>query len=74
MTNIINFIKSGFNMNLGYTVNERIYTYNSKPHLGYVVVKNYIIFWITGYTRIGLFVDRKAMKEYLELNSIKINK
>ena len=74
MANIIKFIKSGFDTNLGYTAIERSYMYEGKPHLGYVLVKNYVIFWIPGYDRISVFIDKKALEEYLELNSIKINK
>ena len=74
MANIIKFIKSGFNTNLGYTAIERFYMYNGKPSMGYVLVKNYVIFWIPGYDRISVFIDRESLEEYLELNSIKINK
>ena len=74
MANIINFIKSGFNTNLGYTAIERFYMYNGKPYMGYVLVKNYVIFWIPGYDRISVFIDKESLEEYLELNSIKISK
>jgi hypothetical protein len=70
--NIINFLKSGFNTNLGYTIIKRSYNYDGKPYVGYVLAKNYNIFWIPGYDRIGVFCDRETLDQYLELNSILI--
>ena len=74
MANIMKFIKSGFSTDLGYSAIERFYMYNGKQHMGYVLVKNYVIFWIPGYDRISVFIDREALEGYLKLNSIKINK
>jgi hypothetical protein len=47
--------------------------YEGKPHIGYVLVKNYRIFWIPGYDRVGVFIDKASMNEYLEKNCIKLN-
>ena len=70
--NIINFLKSGFNTNLGYTIIKRSYNYDGKPYVGYVLAKNYNIFWIPGYDRIGVFSDRETLDQYLKLHSILI--
>ena len=70
--NINKFIKSGFNTDCGYSILKRTYNYLGNPHVGYVLVKNYRIFWIHGYDRIEVFIDKKSLNEYLELNSIKI--
>jgi hypothetical protein len=69
---MLDFIRSGFNTSLGYSAIERCYMYNGKPYLGYVLVKNYTMFWIPGYDRIGVFSDRETLNQYLELNSISI--
>lgn len=70
---MLDFIKSGFSTSLGYTAIERSYMYEGKPHIGYVLVKNYRIFWIPGYDRVGVFIDKASMNEYLEKNFIKLN-
>ena len=70
---IINFFKSGFNWNCGYSVHTRTYSYLGIPQIGYILVKNYICFWIPGYDRIEVFVDKQSLDQYLEFNSIKIN-
>jgi hypothetical protein len=70
---MLDFIKSGFNLSLGYSVMKRSYMYGGKPHIGYVLVKNYRIFWIPGYDRIEVFIDEQSMNEYLKVNSIKLN-
>lgn len=68
------FLKSGFNTNCGYSILKRTYNYLGAPHIvGYVLVKNYTFFWISGYDRIELFTDKKSLNEYLEINSIKLN-
>jgi len=73
MNKIINFFKSGFNTDCGYSVHSRTYTYNGKPQLGYVLVKNYIMFWLPGYDRIEVFVDKADLDEYLTTHSITLN-
>lgn len=70
--NILNFIKSGFNTNCGYIVMPTTYSYLGVPQLGYVLAKNYTIFWIPGYDRIGVFLDMESLNQYLELHSIKL--
>ena len=69
---MIKFLKSGFNTNLGYTIIKRSYTYEGKPYIGYVLAKNYTMFWIPGYDRIGVFTDRESLDQYLQLHSILI--
>lgn len=69
---MIKFLKSGFNTNLGHTIIKRCYTYDGKPYIGYVLAKNYTIFWIPGYDRIGVFTDKESLDQYLQLNSILI--
>ena len=70
--NIINFLKSGFNTNLGYTIIKRGYTYDGNPYVGYTLVKNYKMFWLPGYDRIGVFSDRETLDKYIEIHSILI--
>ncbi len=70
---IINFFKSCFNWNCGYSVHTRTYSFYGKPQIGYILVKNYIFFWIPGYDRVEVFVDKQSLEQYLEFNSIKLN-
>lgn len=70
---MLDFIKSGFNTSLGYSAIERSYMYRGKPYIGYVLVKNYKMFWIPGYDRVSVFIDKESMNLYLEENSIKLN-
>jgi hypothetical protein len=70
---MIKFIKSGFNTNCGYSILKRTYNYLGVTHIGYMLIKNYTFFWIPGYDRIEVFIDKKQLQEYLELNSIKLN-
>lgn len=70
---MIKFLKSGFNTNCGYSVLTRTYNYVGKPQIGYVLVKNYVMFWLPGYDRIEVFTDKESLDQYLEINSIKIN-
>ena len=53
---MIKFIRSGFDWNCGYTVHTRNYDYFGLPQIGYVLVKNYICFWIPGYDKVEVFV------------------
>jgi hypothetical protein len=68
----INFFKNGFNTNAGYSTLDRIYYYDGKSYLGYVLVKNYTIFWINGYDRIAICSDKKELNETLERLKIKL--
>ncbi len=70
---MIKFIKSGFNRDCGYSILKRTYNYLGAPHLGYVLIKKYKFFWISGYDKIEVFTDKRSLNEYLELNSIKLN-
>ena len=70
---ILKFLKSGFNTNQGYTIIKRSYNYEGKPYIGYVLAKNFTIFWIPGYDRIEVFCDRESLEHYLNLHSILIS-
>jgi hypothetical protein len=69
---MINFIKSGFNTNCGYFVKEMAYPFLGISCIGYVLYKEYKMFWLTGYDRVEVFVDKKSLDEYLEVNKIKL--
>ena len=69
---LIKFIKNGFNTNTGYSTFDRIYHYGGKPYLGYVLVKNYNMFWIPGYDRIAICCDKRELNETLEKLKIKL--
>ena len=70
---IINFFKSCFNWNCGYSVKERTFPFFGKLCTGYVLYKHYICFWIPGYDRVEVFIDKQSLEQYLEFNSIKLN-
>lgn len=72
MKKIIDFFKSGFNTNDGYSVLTRVYEYRGKYEIGYILVKNYKMFWIPGYDRIDLFVDKQSLEKYLKKHSINL--
>lgn len=68
----IKFIKSGFDSNIGYSILERVYKYNGKVNIGYILVKNYNILWIPGYERIAICCDEKELNDTLNKLKIKL--
>lgn len=60
------FFKKIFNTNTGYYLIERVYEYNCKIYIGYVLCQGYIMFGIPGYKRLGIFVDKSEADEALK--------
>lgn len=72
ITAIIQFFKKGFDTNTGYSVAERLYPYENKLHIGYVLIKNYTMLWIKGYDRIEVFINKEELDKFLLLHNISI--
>lgn len=68
----INLIKSGFTSNPAYSVLDRVYSLGDKSFLGYVIVKNYSIFWINGYDRIAMCCDKDELDKTIKRLKIKL--
>ena len=71
--NILKFLKSGFNSNLGYSIINRTYFYEGKSYIGFILAKNYTMFWIPGYDKVEVFCDKNSLDQYITSNSIKLN-
>ena len=65
MKTIINFFKKGF-QELNYTYYKQMYSYEGKLYMGYVIVKNYRIFWLPVHTRITVCTDKESLEENLK--------
>jgi len=71
--NILKFLKSGFDTNLGYSVINRTYFFEGKSYIGFILVKNYTMFWIPGYDKKVVFCDKESLDQYITCNNIKLN-
>jgi hypothetical protein len=56
------FFKNGFK-STGISVEEKIYYYDGKPQVGYIVYQNSIIFWLPTKDRIVICNDIDQLKE-----------
>ena len=65
MKMIIDFFKKGF-QELDYSYHKQIYSYEGKLCMGYVIVKNYRIFWLPAHTRITVCTDKESLEENLK--------
>ena len=54
-----------FNTDMGYKAIQYPYEYDGKRYIGYVLIKPYIIFGISGYDRINHFTDITSLNEFL---------
>lgn len=73
MGNKKKFFEKGFNLNKGYSIQKWFYKYEGKSHIGYVLVKNYVLFWIPGYDIVDIFTDEESLNEYILDNKIKLS-
>ena len=64
-------IKKLFNSNTGYFINTLTYFYKGKVEIGYILCKGYIMFGITGYSRLNVFVDKSEAESALNTFLIK---
>ena len=55
-----------FNTNTGYWIETRLYQYNGKVEIGYVIYKGFVMFGISGKDKVNVYVDLKEAKETLE--------
>jgi len=60
---ITNFFASGFRSCTGYTLATHLYYYEGKPQIGYVTRKHYVMFWISGYDKIGVYLTKQEALE-----------
>ena len=67
----MNWIKKIFNLNTGMFVNQRLYTYNGKPHIGFELCQGFVLFGIPGYDRLYICHDKETLDETLEVFDIK---
>jgi hypothetical protein len=65
MKMIINFFKKGF-QDLDYSYYEKMYEYEGKLCMGYVIIRKFRIFWIPGYERIIMCGNKKDLEENLK--------
>ena len=56
-------MKRLFNFNTGYFLKERIYHYDGKPCIGYILCKGYILFGLSGYDKIDVYVDKQDAEQ-----------
>ena len=54
-----------FNFDMGYKAYEYPYEYEGKRYVGYVIIKPYIAFGISGYDRITHFTDITSLNTFL---------
>ena len=59
---IKNFIKSGFKLT-ELSVEERMYDYDGKSYLGYVIYQNSVTFWISSRNKVVVCSDIEELKE-----------
>jgi hypothetical protein len=52
------FFKKIFNSNTGYFIESITYVYNDRIEIGYVLYRGYIMFGISGHTRINVYVNK----------------
>lgn len=58
-------MKKLFNFNTGYFLKEHIYYYEGKPYVGYVLCRGYIMFGISGHTKIDTYTNKKEAVDSL---------
>lgn len=56
------FFKNGFK-STGISVEEKIYYYEGKPQIGYVIYQNSIIFWVPAKDKIVVCSNKEELKE-----------
>ena len=59
-------MKNLFNSNTGYFINTHSYWYDNKTELGYIVCQSYKVFGISGFVKLGIFIEIKEANNYLE--------
>jgi hypothetical protein len=65
-------LKKIFNANTGYFIKNHTYYYDGKPHVGYIVCRGYVMFGITGYDKVDIFVEKNEADEFInKLDKIK---
>jgi hypothetical protein len=63
MKPISNFFKSGFRSCTGHSLATHLYYYEGKPQIGFTIRKHYVMFWIPGYDRVGVYVTQQEAVE-----------
>jgi len=62
-------LKKIFNTNKGHFIKEHIYDFGGKPFIGYILCREYVMFGIPGYDRLGVYIDKAdAEKELSDIN------
>jgi hypothetical protein len=61
-------LKKLFNSNTGYFIKEHPYWWDNKLEMGYILCKGFILFGISGYDRVNVFVDKT--EAYNALNQL----
>lgn len=56
------FFKSGFK-STGVSFEKRTYYYDRKPHIGYVVYQNSVVFWLPAKDEIAVCTSMEELKE-----------
>ena len=59
MKRITNFFASGFQPCTGHSLATHLYYYEGKPQIGFVIRKNYVMFWISGFNTIGVYLTKQ---------------
>jgi len=57
---------------LGYSIEKRIYYYESEPFLGYIICSDWRFLGLHGFDRIAICHDKKSLDKELELRDINL--
>jgi hypothetical protein len=65
-TKLKNFISRGFVDNMGLVAQPKIYQFEGKPYVGYVIYQEYISFWMTFYHLVDVVPDLEDLHKKYE--------
>jgi hypothetical protein len=54
----------------GWSVENRIYYYEGKPYMGYILCYDYVMFGIPTYDRVAACHDKEALQRELDIRGI----
>ncbi len=67
---LIRFILSGFQSHTGYTLATNLIYYDGKPHVGFVLRKHYVFFWVKTWSQEANFLTQKEANDYIRYHGI----
>lgn len=58
MNQIKKFFTSGFQSCTGHSLATHLYYYEGKPQIGFALRRHYVMFWLSGFDTIGVYLTK----------------